>query len=189
MSPITHFLAGWAVANSAQLNRRERLLVTLAGVAPDLDGLGLVAEILTRHSAHPLNWWSDYHHVFGHNLLFCLLVAAVAFAAATRRALTAGLALVSVHLHLVCDLVGARGPDGYIWTIPYLWPLSADGVWSWSGQWALNAWPNMVITALLIAFALWVGWRRGCTPLEMISARADQAVVNVLRQRLGPPGS
>jgi hypothetical protein len=30
MSPITHFLTGWVVANSARLDRRDRILVTLA---------------------------------------------------------------------------------------------------------------------------------------------------------------
>jgi len=44
--------------------------VTLAGVAPDLDGLGAIPEILTRHWAHPLDWFSEYHHVLGHNLGF-----------------------------------------------------------------------------------------------------------------------
>ena len=36
MSPITHFLAGWALANTTELNPRERMLVSVAGVIPDL---------------------------------------------------------------------------------------------------------------------------------------------------------
>jgi inner membrane protein len=54
MSPVTHFLTGWVLANSAALERRDRLLVTLSVVAPDIDGLGIVAEVLTRNSQHPL---------------------------------------------------------------------------------------------------------------------------------------
>ena len=46
MNPVSHFLTGWVVANSADLTARDRALVTLAGVVPDLDGLGFVAEIL-----------------------------------------------------------------------------------------------------------------------------------------------
>ena len=68
MSPITHGLVGWLVASSAGLNRRERAMVTVAGIAPDIDRFGIVAEILTRDSATPLNSWSDYHHVLRHNL-------------------------------------------------------------------------------------------------------------------------
>jgi len=54
MSPITHFLMGWAVANSApSLDKRERALVTWASVVPDVDGLGIVADWVTRNSSHP----------------------------------------------------------------------------------------------------------------------------------------
>ena len=48
MSPITHFLAGWAVAHTAELNPRERMLVTVAGIIPDLDGFGIVVDFATR---------------------------------------------------------------------------------------------------------------------------------------------
>jgi hypothetical protein len=41
MSPITHFLTSWVVANSAHLNRKDRILVTLAGILPDLDWASL----------------------------------------------------------------------------------------------------------------------------------------------------
>ena len=69
MSPVTHFLTGWVLANAVDLNRRDRAIVTIAAVVPDVDGLGIVAEILTRHSQHPLLWFSDYHHAL-HTLLF-----------------------------------------------------------------------------------------------------------------------
>src|SRR5437870_3742616 len=99
MSPITHFLTGWAIANSApSLTKRERALVTWAGVAPDLDGLGIIAERLTRNSAHPLNWWSDYHHVLGHNLGFALAVAVFAAYLAQRKVKTTLLVFLSFHL-------------------------------------------------------------------------------------------
>jgi hypothetical protein len=136
MSPVTHLLLGWATANAANLNRRERAMVTIAGVIPDADGFGLVAEIATRDSAHPLMWWSEYHHVLGHNIGFCLLVTAAGYALATRRTLTTSLVFLSFHLHLLGDLVGARGPDGEQWPIPYLSPFSAAWQWTWSGQWA-----------------------------------------------------
>jgi hypothetical protein len=42
------------VANTGGLNRRERAAVTLSGMIPDVDGLGAIPEVLTRHSAHPL---------------------------------------------------------------------------------------------------------------------------------------
>src|SRR6266542_6794618 len=86
MSPITHFLMGWAVANSApSLDKRERAMVTWAGVVPDVDGLGIVADLLTRNSSHTLNWWGDYHHILAHNLGFTLAVAVIPAILAKQR--------------------------------------------------------------------------------------------------------
>jgi hypothetical protein len=189
VSPITHFLVGWAVANANDLNRRERAMVVIAGIIPDVDALGLVAEVLTRHTARPLLWWSEYHHVLAHNVGFGLLVMAAAFGFAQQRWKTALLVAVSFHLHLLGDVVGARGPDGEQWPVPYLLPFSAAWQLTWSGQWPLNAWPNMVLTAVLLGFTLYWAWRRGYSPLEMISARANQVVVETLRHRwpLPPP--
>src|SRR5437588_11249240 len=112
MSPATHFLASWVLANAAPLSRRERALVVVAGVAPDEDGLGAIPELLTRNSAHPLLWFTEFHHHL-HTLAFALLLAAACFmlARARARTTTALLALASCHLHLLCDLIGARAPD------------------------------------------------------------------------------
>lgn len=175
---------GWAVANTApSLTKRERAFVTWASVVPDVDGLGIIAERLTQHSSHPLNWWSDYHHVLGHNLGFVLVVSAVAAIFATQRIKTTLLVLLSFHLHLLADLAGARGPDGDQWPIPYLLPFSKQLQLTWSGQWALNAWPNIAITAVLIVIAGVLARGRGFSPLEMFSSKADSVFVGVLRAR------
>jgi len=186
VSPITHFFMGWAVANTVpSLTPRERAMVTWAGVIPDIDGLGIIPEKLTQHSAHPLTWWSDYHHVLGHNLGFALVVSVLAAILATHRGKTAVLVFLSFHLHLLADLVGARGPDGDQWPIPYLLPFSDRWQLTWSHQWALNAWPNVVITATLIVLAIVLAWRRGFSPVALFSQKADRIVVSTLRKRFG----
>ncbi len=182
MSPVTHFFTGWVLANCAGLNRRDRALVTLACVVPDVDGLGIIPEVLTRNSAHPLLWFTLYHHAL-HSLTFALVVAILAFALATRKWATGLFALLSFHLHLLEDILGSRGPEGYQWPIPYLQPFSSSLQLAWRGEWGLNAWPNMAITVVLLLVTLWLARRRGFSPLEMISARADAAVVAALRQR------
>ncbi len=187
VSPVTHFFLGWAVANSATLDKRERAMVTLAGIAPDVDGLGILAELLTRDSEKPLLWWSEYHHVLGHNLGACLLCAATGTAFARQRWKTALLIALSFHLHLLGDIVGARGPDGDQWPIPYLLPFSHAWNLTWEHQWALNAWPNLLLTAVTIGLTLYWAWQRGVSPLEMVSARANTAVVEALRQRIPTP--
>jgi hypothetical protein len=84
MSPVTHFLTGWVFANSARIGRRDRALVTLSVVVPDVDGLGIIAELLTRNSQHPLLWFSHYHHSL-HNLAFAIAIALLAFVLAEQR--------------------------------------------------------------------------------------------------------
>jgi len=187
LSPATHYLLGWLVANANGFTRPERAAITLAAVVPDLDGLGIIPELLTRHSARPLNWFSDYHHWLGHNLWFALFVAAIGSLIATRKWKTALFVLLSFHLHLLCDVIGARSPDGEQWPISYLAPFSNAWQWSWSGQWALNAWPNFLITAVALTATFYLAWSRGFSPLELCSQKADAALVQALRQRFSRP--
>lgn len=188
MSPITHFMVGWLTANAADLNKRERVAVTIAGIIPDVDGLGIIAEKLTVGTDRPLLWWTEYHHVIGHNLGFCLLVAGCVFAVSEKRWKAAGLAGLAFHLHLIGDVIGARGPDGFQWPIPYLLPFHDGLQISWSGQWALDAWPNFVITGLALVSILYLAWKRGFSPLEIVSESADRAFVATLRNRFGDVG-
>jgi len=184
MNPVTHLLFGWSVAGiDSGMSRRERAAVTLCGVVPDLDGLGLVAELLTRGSKHELLWWSNYHHTALHNITFALLVSVLAMVSTGRRWLVALLAFVSFHIHLLADLLGARGPENDHWPIPYLMPFSDAWQWTWDGQWELNAWPNFLITILLLLLCFYLAWKRGHSPLELVSCRADQAFVQTLRDR------
>jgi len=183
MSPVTHFLVGWMVANSANLERRDRVLVTVAGVAPDLDGLGVVVDFIAPRPGEQYFWFHQLHHLLGHNLTFALLCMVIAGTLAKRRLLAALLAGVSFHLHLFCDLIGARGPDGNQWPMPYFWPISDVWVWQWDGQWGFNAWPNVALTLTLLGMTFYLAWRRGFSPVGIISQRADNSFIEALRKR------
>jgi hypothetical protein len=50
---------------------------------PDVDGLGTIAEVLTRNSSHPLPWFSRYHHSL-HNLAFAVVIGLLAFVLAEQ---------------------------------------------------------------------------------------------------------
>jgi len=54
------------------------LLGTVAGVLPDVDGIGGVADLLTEHNQSPLDLYGTFHHVLAHNLGTCILVMIVA---------------------------------------------------------------------------------------------------------------
>ncbi len=186
MNPLTHLLIGWTIAESTPLSRRDRALVTIAGIAPDLDGAGILVDFaMGRHPA--LGAYAAYHHILGHNLLAGIAVAGLAFGLARRRAACAALALLSFHLHLLGDLLGSAGPGRSLWTLSYLYPFSKQ-TFAWEGQWELNAWPNLLVTALLLAVTATLAVRRGRTPLELVSTRADAAVVAALRRRFPAKG-
>ena len=189
MSPITHLLISWSVANISKINRRERALVTLAGVVPDIDGAGLIIDVFSHGSDQPLQLWSMYHHILGHNIGFGLFLVIVTFALSTRRWATSLLVFMSFHLHLLCDLLGSKGPDGYQWPIPYLFPFSDAWQWTWAYQWQLNAWPNFAITIFTILLILFFSWKNGLSPLEIVSLKANRSFVDALRHRFGNPVS
>jgi hypothetical protein len=183
----THLLTGWALANAASLERRERAIVTAAAVVPDLDALGLLVEHTPLHAVVPGHWFSDYHHVATHNVGAALVVFALSLAICRGGWRGPLVAMAAFHLHLLADIAGSRGPDGFQWPVPYLLPFSARWQLTWAGQWALNGWPNALLTVALLGLALRLAWRRGYSPVELVSARADAKVVEALRGRFGIP--
>ena len=185
MNPASHFLISWTVANTVEIPRRDRVLVTLSGVLPDIDGMGILAEVLTENTTMPLLWYSQYHHVLGHNLLMGLILTAAVWGFCRRRWMSALLAFLAFHLHLIGDLIGSRGPDGYQWPIPYVFPFSNNWTFTWQGQWELNAWPNFLITLIILGLAAYLTWKRGRSPLDVISKRADQALVAKMHEKFG----
>ena len=190
MSPITHFLVGWTTLERAQSTDRDRALVALAGLAPDLDGLGILIDFATRTFGMPeTNFYQEFHRVYGHGLAAALVIAGVVAMLAHSRARAALCAFVAVHLHFICDLLGSRGngPED-LWGIAYLSPFSSAWAVEWGGQWPLVGWQNLLVTAVLIAWVLARALRTGYTPLRLASARADAALVAVLRKRFGRPG-
>lgn len=44
MNPETHLLASWVIGAKATDNERDCRLVALAGILPDVDGLGLIVD-------------------------------------------------------------------------------------------------------------------------------------------------
>lgn len=189
MSPITHLLVGWALAESTTTDVRARRHIVLAGAAPDLDGLGVVIDFANRWLGRPESeWFGTHHHWLLHGGFGAILAVVLSGLLGMRDRRVLLLVFLSFHLHLLCDLVGSRGPMPHeIWPIHYLGPFSRDMTFAWSHQWALNAWPNVVLTAGLIAWALHRGVSRGATPLSMVSEPMDTVVVRTLRQRWAKP--
>jgi len=192
MSPLTHLVGSWLVAVATTNNPRDRKLVTLAGVLPDVDGLGIVGDVVSA-------WWSgkectfhyyqEYHHVLLHGWPGAVLVSALLACFGRQHWRVLLLCLLTYHLHLLCDLIGSRGPTvGDLWPICYSEPVFRHPIWFWKHQWRLDGWQNQCIFLGFFAASIWVAVKKGCSFVEIISDRADAVFVQVLRQwsqRLG----
>jgi hypothetical protein len=174
VNPIVHAELSW-LGTFRLAQRRDRLLVTLAGVLPDLDGLTL----LFGEEAY-----GKWHHVVTHGVVAAGLLTAGLTVFAHQRLRVAALAFAMFHLHLLCDLAGS-GPG---WPITYLWPLSMQEL-SWSGQWNLASWQNTVIGLSATLAVLACAVPLGRTMVELFSKAADAKVVGAMRARFGPKRS
>ncbi len=184
MAPTTHLLASWIVAAKTTDNPRDCRLVTLAGVLPDLDGLGFVADWFNSVFRHKqTTYYQEYHHYWMHGLWGALVVTAALVCFARRRGRVAILALLVYHLHLLCDYVGSRGPDpGDKWPIFYLAPLSQRPMWIWRYQWPLFGWQNGAISIALFVWAMAMTLQRGDSIVGVFNRRADAVFVGTLRR-------
>jgi hypothetical protein len=107
------------------------------------------------------------------------------FTVTKKKWKTMGLSLFCFHIHLLCDIIGAKGPDGYQWPIPYLLPFSNAIQIVWKYQWEINAWPNFVFTIAALGITFYYAWKRGYSVLEIISKKIDRVFVRTLQNRFG----
>jgi membrane-bound metal-dependent hydrolase YbcI (DUF457 family) len=180
MNIITHSIIGWVAGQRFAQAKSDVALVTIASVIPDLDAVGVIYDLF---SGGETELFSKYHHVWGHNIFFCLIVALLAYKFSQNKLRTSILCFILFHLHLVCDVIGARGPDGFQWPVQYFFPISDFGI-IWSGQWEINAWPNFVITLIGLIILFWQIARFGYSPLFFVSREADNVLVSTVKTRL-----
>ena len=188
MSPITHLLASWIIAAKTTDNPRDCRLVTLAGVAPDLDGAGLFLDMARNAmtGGERFIFYQRYHHYLLHGVAAGLGIAVLLACFAQRRWRVLLLALTVFHLHLLCDFVGSRGPSPEdLWPIFYLGPFDKDPMWMWKGQWRLDGWQNLLISFGVFLWAMAITLRDGHSVVGVFSWRFDTHFVRVLRDWMG----
>lgn len=186
MSPVVHLIGSWLVASATTNNPRDRKLVTLAGVLPDADGLGIIPDVvgsLISGKECTFHYYQTYHHLLLHGWPAAIVVSILFALYAEQRQRVLLLCLLTFHLHLLCDIVGSRGPSpGDLWPICYSEPIFRHPIWFWKHQWKLDGWQNGTIFVVIFLASLWVAVKRGCWFVEIISSRLDSAFVKVLQR-------
>lgn len=184
MNPETHLLASWIIGAKTTNNERDCRLVALAGILPDADGLGLLADGLARaFGSNKTFFYLDYHHYLLHGALGAILITGFLLLFARQKWRVAFLCLAVFHLHLLCDFVGSRGPSAAdLWPIFYLGPFTKDPMWIWKSQWPLDHWLNRYLSVALLAYAFWLAVKLGHSFVGVFSPRLDRVFVRVLRK-------
>ncbi len=145
----------------------------MSGVAPDLDGLGYIIDYFDPSS----DIFCKFHHIVGHNLGAYIVFLIITLLFADKKIISFLFVTLTFHLHMLCDVLGGRGPDEYQWPIPYLLPFSEAWNWTWDGQWYLHAWQNSVAYAIFVMITVIIAFKKKNTPVELISQKWDTAVM------------
>ncbi len=184
MSPLTHLLGSWVIAVHTTKTPRDCRLVTLAGILPDLDGLGLIGDLCSRgFGLRPTQFYAHYHHYLLHGALGAALIAIALTLFAESRWRVLILAILVTHIHFLCDFLGSRGPSPEdLWPIFYLGPFDKDPMWIWKGQWRLDAWPLRVVTVALFCWSLQLAISRKFSVVGTFNARVDAVFISVLQK-------
>jgi len=179
MTPGAHLLISWLSSVEVLKERRERALVALSGVAPDLDGLGIIPDKLIGTT----NYYFEFHHYLGHSIISTFLIAGIAsFFAKSQKLAVWLLAFILVHVHIFCDVIGSKGPDGYHWPVYYLYPFDSKFELTWKYQWELNAWQNQVIMIILLLMCLYYAYSKKITFLEVFSQSLDKEAFKMYKK-------
>ena len=179
------------IATATTSNPRDRKLVTWAGVLPDVDGLGIIADTIismVSGKENTFHYYQEYHHILLHGWPGAVFVSLALMCFARKKPQVFFWCLVTFHLHLLCDYFGSRGPTvGDFWPICYSEPLFRHPMWFFKHQWRLDGWQNQTIFVGLFATAIWLAVKRGFSFVEVLSERADKVFVQTLRKWSGRP--
>jgi len=169
----------WVLSNLNYDKRRDRIVATICGVIPDIDGLGGIIDDIKGDGSY--YYYLSWHHKAGHNLFGVVFVGLIAYFICGRKILPAMVSMTAYLIHLFCDLIGSGGPDGSLWPISFLWPISeSEMIVSW--QWALNSWQNTLIAGIFMIIMIIIAGKKRRSFLEVFSPRMDNYCINLIEK-------
>jgi len=164
LSPVAHLQYGWWFAHWAELNRRERAAVALAGAACDLDGLSLFGGSDTYYR---------YHHMLFHNAGAALAVIPLAGIFFWRRPRVWLLVVFAFAAHVVEDYFSIP------WDMRPWAPFSATVVnlGTHVPAWVVQDVFQSIAVLFILGITIWIYLRHHRTPLEIISPAFDRLII------------
>lgn len=165
MDPILHGLLTWLFAVALVKDASDRRLVVVAGVAMDIDGIFVLFDNDLYH---------QFHHTFGHSVLFGLLLAITAGALAnSNRFKILSVAFGAFLVHIFADLIGSN------WASQVFYPFSDYGLSSTSflSNTLIYGVINPAVLILALIATVVVAYRKEFSPIEFISEKLDKRIV------------
>ena len=180
MHLTSHLFLSYLIPWRTKLERRDRVIISLAGLAPDVD-----APILLLMGKEA---FVEYHHDYTHHLAGAVVVLAAGLAFGRRKAAAAGFAVAAWCGHMLLDMLGGgdRHPgEPFAYPVPLLWPFSDRPFDPFPFSWSLASWQNGLVMVFAMALMVRIALVEGRTVVEVFSLRADRVVVDVIRKRIG----
>ncbi|MHC4215459.1 MAG: metal-dependent hydrolase [Planctomycetota bacterium] len=179
MVPQQHFVISWVLSNLNYENRRDRIVTTICGIIPDLDGLGFIIDKAVGNGLY--EYYAAFHHKACHNILALFIVAIAAFLICKRKLWPAFVSAFVYLVHLALDFVGSGYEEGYTWPIYPFWPFS-DYELNLTWQWPLTNWKNTAIAAVFLLAVIYIAVKKRRTFLEVFSKRLDMYCIKLLEK-------
>lgn len=179
MNTLHHLLYASALANGVSRSRRERRIIMLAAIVPDVDGVTIWNREL----------WESVHRTFGHNVFFAGAVVGTAFVLGRsgRNARLAMWCAVSIFLlHFGLDLLANA-----TYPIRPLWPFSMFDLnfGNFTSEperldWWLRVPVQYGLMVVGVALLVRTYRRHGRTALELFSYKLDELLAGYVARML-----
>ncbi len=161
-----HGQLGWHLAELARLERKDRILCAIAGMAPDIDGLTILLG--------PSIYWG-LHHTFAHSLFFLPVIAVGIGIFGRNKILTVFFSLLAALAHVAVDVFGSM-------PVHALWPMYPD--------WAPIDTPNpfiifpveFITPFVIIGWSIQVYKTRGVSILEIFGSQIERRLYGWLEK-------
>jgi hypothetical protein len=161
MSPLIHLITAWLIALAFSLELKERRIAVFNGIISDIDGV----FILFSHELY-----IKYHHGFGHNLIFGMILAIILSLVFSRNFKVIFVSLITFSSHLLLDFFGTS------WAVNPIWPIIDINLSinpTISNEYIYRV-IDPVFAMMVFIIMAWIIFKKQRSPVEFISLKLDK---------------